>query len=61
MTIQDIRTVGFETGRSAHYEGPTPGAAASSGIQQFCRMLGAGGPRVLGSGYMPGEDERHAK
>ena len=40
MTIRDIANVDFEAGRSAHNEGPTPGAAA----------IVLAGRMVLGSG-----------
>ena len=48
MTIWTSR-VGLELGRSAHYGGPMPGAAA----------IVLAGRNASGSGYMPGEEERH--
>jgi hypothetical protein len=45
MTMWTPRDVGLETGRSAHHEGPMPGAAA---------ILLAG--RSIGFPAMPGEE-----
>jgi len=48
MTMRTPRNVGFETGRSAHYEGPILGAAAT---------VLAG--HVSGSGYARGGQMNH--
>src|SRR5689334_21710393 len=50
MTVWPSRTVDFETGRCAHYEGPTPGTAA----------ILLAGRLVSGSGSCQGRKEAHA-